>query len=108
MSSEFESLKQCISELEAKNNKLEAENAELRKGNTEIRDLKFKLSVSDAKIAELKRRNAEILRSNAEYNERRDAENIKLRARIEEMESEFGDKIMKVVLLTDQIRSVLT
>ena len=75
---------------------LEVENAELRKENTEIRDLRFKLSVSDAEIAELKRRNAETLRSNAEYNERRDAENAKLKARIEEMESEFGDRITKV------------
>ncbi|PKY61999.1 hypothetical protein RhiirA4_487747 [Rhizophagus irregularis] len=96
MSSELEVLKQRISELEAKNDKLEAENAELRKENTEIRDLRFKLSVSDAEIAELKRRNAETLRSNAEYNERRDAENAKLKARIEEMESEFGDRITKV------------
>jgi hypothetical protein len=89
MSSELELMKQRITELEA-------ENAELRKVNTEIRDLRFKLSVSDAEIAELKRRNVETLRSNAEYNERRDAENAKLRARIEEMESEFGDRITKV------------
>ena len=88
MSSELELLKQRITELEA-------ENAELRKENTEIRDLRFKLSVSDAEIAELKHRNAETLRSNAEYNESRDAENAKLRARIEEMKSEFGDRIMK-------------
>ncbi|RGB22393.1 hypothetical protein C1646_776155 [Rhizophagus diaphanus] len=70
MSSELESLKQRITELEAKNDKLEAENAELKKENTEIRDLRIKLSVSDAEIAELKRRNVETLRSNAEYNER--------------------------------------
>src|SRR5436190_8486291 len=89
MSSELESLKQRITELEA-------ENAELRKENTEISGLRIKLSVSDAEIAELKRRNAETLRSNAEYNERRDAENANLRARIEEMESEFGDRITKV------------
>src|ERR1041384_7343133 len=92
MSSELEVLKQRIIELEA-------ENAELRKENTEIRDLRFKLSVSDAEIAELKRRNAEALRSNAEYNERRDAENTKLRARIEELESEnveFRDRLTKV------------
>src|ERR1044072_8953045 len=96
MSSELELSKQRIIELEAKNDKLEAEIAELRKGNTEIHDLRIKLSVSDAEIAELKRRNAETLRSNAEYNERRDAENAKLRARIEEMESELGDRITKV------------
>ena len=55
--------------------------------------------MSDAEIAELKRRNAETLRSNAEYNERRDAENIKLRARIGELESEnveFRDRLTKV------------
>ncbi|CAG8816854.1 13391_t:CDS:2, partial [Gigaspora margarita] len=96
MSSELELLKQCITELEAKNDKLEAENAELRKENTEIRNLRIKLSVSDAEIAELKRRNVETLRWNAEYNERRDTENAKLRARIEEIESEFGDRITKV------------
>src|ERR1044072_1469400 len=79
MSSELELSKQRITELEA-------ENVNLRR----------KLSVSDAEIAELKRRNAETLRSNAEYNERRDAENAKLKARIEEMESEFGDRITKV------------
>ena len=82
MSSELEVLKQRITELEAE--------------NAEIFDLRFKLSVSDAEIVELKRRNAETLRSNAEYNERRDAENAKLKARIEEMESEFGDRITKV------------
>ncbi|RGB29279.1 hypothetical protein C1646_766761 [Rhizophagus diaphanus] len=75
---------------------LEAENAELRKKNTEIHDLRIKLSVFDAEIVELKRRNAEFLRANKEYNERRDAENAKLKVRIEELESEFGDRITKV------------
>ncbi len=89
MSSELKSLKQRITELEA-------ENTELRKENTEIPYLRNKLSVSDAEIAELKRRNIEFLRANKEYNERRDAENAKLRARIEEMKSEFGDRITKV------------
>ena len=79
MSSELELSKQRITELEA-------ENVNLRR----------KLSVSDAEIAELKRRNIEFLRANKEDNERRDAENAKLRARIEEMESEFGDRITKV------------
>src|SRR6266511_4028301 len=96
MSSSLELLKQCITELETKNNKLKAENAEFRKENTEIFDLRIKLSVSDAEIAELKRRNAEFLRANKEYNKKRDAENAKLRARIEEMESELGDRITKV------------
>ncbi|CAB4388847.1 unnamed protein product [Rhizophagus irregularis] len=79
MLSELELLKQRITELEAKNS-----------------GLKIKLSVSDVEIAEFKRRNAEFLRANKEYNKRRDAENAKLRARIEEMESEFGDRITKV------------
>src|SRR5436853_4335108 len=79
MSSELELSKQRITELEAENS-----------------GLRIKLSVSDAEIAELKRRNAEFLRANEEYNERRDAENAKLKARIEELESEFGDRITKV------------
>jgi len=45
----------------------------------------------DAEIAELKRRNAEFLRANKEYNERRDAENAKLKARIEELEKNKED-----------------
>ena len=89
MSSELELLKQRITELEA-------ENAELRKENTEIPYLINKLSVSDAEIAELKRRNAEVLRANGKYNEMRDAEKAKLKARIEELESEFRDRITKV------------
>ncbi|CAB5362856.1 unnamed protein product [Rhizophagus irregularis] len=74
MSSELELSKQRITELEA-------ENVNLRR----------KLSVSDAEIAELKRRNNEFLRANKEYNERRDAENAKLRARIEELEKNKED-----------------
>ncbi|GES77023.1 hypothetical protein GLOIN_2v1649975 [Rhizophagus clarus] len=84
MSSELELLKQCITELEA-------ENAELRKENTEIHDLRFKLTVSNAEVAELKRKNTETLKSNAEYNERRDAENAKLKARIEELKKNKQD-----------------
>src|SRR4051794_28887785 len=92
MSSELEVLKQRITELEA-------ENAELRKENTVIPDLRNKLSVSDAEIAELKRSNNEFLRANKEYNERRDAENTKLKARIEKLESEnieVRDRLTKV------------
>src|ERR1044072_4585969 len=92
MSSELESLKQRITELEAKNDKLEAENAELRKENTEISYLRNKLSVSDAEIAELKRSNIKFLRANKEYNERRDAENAKLKAE----NVEFRDRLTKV------------
>src|SRR4051794_2073744 len=79
MSSELELSKQHITELEAENS-----------------DLRIKLSVSDAEIAELKCRNAEFLRANKEYNKRHDAEIAKLKARIEEMKSEFGDRITKV------------
>ena len=80
--SELELSKQRIAELEA-------ENVNLRR----------KLSVSDAEIAELKRSNNEFLRANKEYNERRDAENAKLKARIEELKSEnveFRDRLTKV------------
>src|ERR1044072_9366880 len=79
MTSELELSKQRITELEAENV-----------------NLRIKLSVSDTEIAELKRRNIEFLRANKKYNERRDTENAKLKARIEEMESEFGDRITKV------------
>ncbi|CAH1760623.1 3529_t:CDS:2 [Entrophospora sp. SA101] len=90
MSSKFELLKQCITELEA-------ENPELREENTEISNLRIKLSVSDAEIAELKHRNAEVLRVNGEYNERRDAENAKLKARIKELEKNKEDSSAKNV-----------
>ncbi|GBC13518.2 hypothetical protein GLOIN_2v1883277 [Rhizophagus irregularis DAOM 181602=DAOM 197198] len=46
--------------------------------------------------AEFKRKNTEFLKANKKYNERYDAENAKLRVRIKEMESEFGDRITKV------------
>src|SRR5437016_3199656 len=92
MSFELKSLKQRITELEA-------ENTELRKENTEIPYLRNKLSVSDSEIAKLKRSNIEFLRANEEYNERRDAENAKLRAGIEELKSEnagLRDRVTKV------------
>ena len=47
--------------------------------------------MSDAEIAELKRRNIEFLRANKEYNERCNAENAKLKARIEELEKNKED-----------------
>ncbi|GBB88989.1 hypothetical protein RclHR1_15600011 [Rhizophagus clarus] len=96
MSSELELLRQRITELEAENAEIPDLRRKLSEFDAERVDLRRKLSVSDAEIAELKSRNAEFLRSNAEYNERRDAENAKLKARIEEMESEFGDRIKKV------------
>jgi hypothetical protein len=79
MSSKLEVLKQHITELEAENS-----------------GLRIKLSVSDTEIAELKCRNAKVLRMNGEYNEMCDAEKAKLKARIEELESEFRDRITKV------------
>ena len=48
--------------------------------------------MSDAEIAELKRSNIEFLRADKEYNERRDAENAKLRAE----NVEFRDRLTKV------------
>ena len=74
MTSELELSKQRITELEA-------ENVNLRR----------KLLVSDAEIAELKRRNNEFLRANKEYNERRDAEIAKLKAKIEELKKNKED-----------------
>ena len=99
MSSELEVLKQRIIELEAENTEIpdlrrkisefDAERVDLRRKLSEFDaervDLRRKLSVSDAEIAELKRSNNEFLRANKEYNERRDAENAKLRAEIEEL-----------------------
>src|ERR1044072_2179120 len=82
MSSELEVLKQRIIELEAE--------------NAEIPDLRRKISEFDAERAELKRRIAEILRMTEEERMRRNAENTKLRARIEEMKSEFEDRLTKV------------
>ncbi|GBB85423.1 hypothetical protein RclHR1_11960011 [Rhizophagus clarus] len=97
MSSELEVLKQCITELKAKNAKLEAENAELRKDNTEIPDLRNKLLVFDAEIAELKRRNAEAIRANEENNERRDAKVKKLEARLAIVEQNGKETIPEVL-----------
>jgi hypothetical protein len=89
MSSELELSKQRITELEA-------ENVNLRR----------KLSVSDAEIAELKRRNIEFLRANKEYNERRDAENAKLKARIEELEKNSADTSAENAELRDRVTKV--
>jgi hypothetical protein len=96
MSSELELMKQRITELEAENveiAELRKENAELRKENT---DLRMKFANFEAERAELKRRIAKILRMTEEERTRRVAENAKLKARIEELESEFRDRITKV------------
>jgi len=99
MSSELEVLKQRIIELEAENAEIPDLRRKISEFDAERVDLRRKLSVSDAEIAELKRRNIEFLRANKEYNERRDAENAKLKASIEELESknvEFRDRLTKV------------
>ncbi|GBB85757.1 hypothetical protein RclHR1_01220053 [Rhizophagus clarus] len=103
MSSELESLKQRITELEAENieiAELRKENAELRKENT---DFRMKFANFEAERAELKRRIAETLRITEEERTRRDAENVKLRATIEELRknntkesAELRDRITKV------------
>src|SRR5579871_6793342 len=99
MSSELEVLKQRIIELEAENAEIPDLRRKISEFDAERVDLRRKLSVSDAEIAELKRSNNEFLRANREYNERRDAENAKLKARIEELESEkieVRDRLTKV------------
>ncbi|RGB22775.1 hypothetical protein C1646_775566 [Rhizophagus diaphanus] len=96
---------QCITELEAKNDKLEAENAELRKGNTEIRDLRFKLSVSDAEIAELKRMRTKVLRANGEHNERRDVEIKKLKQKNAELEARLAIVEKNYVVVDGQLQN---
>ncbi|CAB4424981.1 unnamed protein product [Rhizophagus irregularis] len=97
---DFDVLRQHITELEA-------ENAELRKENTVIPDLKNKLSLFDAEVAELKRRNAETLRSNEEYNERHDAENAKLKARIEELKKNKADSLAENVRHDEEVAELL-
>ncbi|KAF0410770.1 hypothetical protein F8M41_008268 [Gigaspora margarita] len=99
MSSELDLLKQRITELEAENAELRKENTEipdLRRKLAEIPDLRRKISEFDAERAELKRRIAEALKMTEEERTRRGVENAKLKARIEELESEFRDRITKV------------
>ncbi|GBC35923.1 hypothetical protein GLOIN_2v1652170 [Rhizophagus irregularis DAOM 181602=DAOM 197198] len=103
MSSELELLKQRITELEAENveiTELRKENAELRKENT---DFRMKFANFEAERAELKRKIAETLRMTEKERTRRDAENVKLRATIEELRknntkesAELRDRITKV------------
>ncbi|CAB4396152.1 unnamed protein product [Rhizophagus irregularis] len=103
MSSKLKLLKQRITELEAKNveiAELKKENAELRKENT---DFRMKFANFEAERAKLKRKIAETLRMTEEERTRRDAENVKLKATIEELRknntkksAEFRDRITKV------------
>ncbi|GBC44149.2 hypothetical protein GLOIN_2v1761214 [Rhizophagus irregularis DAOM 181602=DAOM 197198] len=74
--SELELLRQRIRELEAE--------------NAEMPDLRRKISEFDAEKTELKHRIAEALKMTEEERTRRDAENAKHKARIEELESESG------------------
>ncbi|UZO22331.1 uncharacterized protein OCT59_014695 [Rhizophagus irregularis] len=69
---------------------------ELEAENAEMPDLRRKISEFDAEKTELKHRIAEALKMTEEERTRRDAENAKHKARIEELESEFRDRIMKV------------
>ncbi len=107
MSSDLELLRQRITELEAENVKiiadyeteiavLKEENAKISELKKENSDLRMKFANFDAERAELKRRIAEALRSTEEERTRRVAENTKLKARIEELESEFRDRLTKV------------
>ncbi|RIA82757.1 hypothetical protein C1645_834863 [Glomus cerebriforme] len=54
-------------------------------------------------LAERKRRNAETLRSNEEYNERCDAKNVKLKARIKELEKNKADSLVKNIRHDDEV-----
>src|SRR5436305_2301910 len=107
MSSDLELLRQRITELEAENVKiiadyeteiavLKEENAKISELKKENSDLRMKFANFNAERAELKRRIAETLRSTEEERTRRVAENTKLKARIEELESEFRDRLTKV------------
>src|SRR5581483_8790541 len=86
-------------ELEAENieiAELRKENAELRKENT---DFRMKFANFESERAKLKRRIAETLRMTEEERTRRDAENAKLGATIEELKSEnaeLRDRVTKV------------
>ncbi|GES76650.1 hypothetical protein GLOIN_2v1882276 [Rhizophagus clarus] len=88
---------------------LRKENAELKDKNGEIPDLKRKFAEIESEKVELKARIAKLLKQAVEESKRRDVENAKLRARIEELEknktvttklesenAEFRDRITKV------------
>ncbi|GES95603.1 hypothetical protein GLOIN_2v1488957 [Rhizophagus clarus] len=88
------SKKMRITELEAENveiAELKKENVELRKENT---DFRMKFANFESERAEFKRRIAETLKMTDEERTRRDAENVKLRATIEELKSENIEKIV--------------
>jgi DNA repair exonuclease SbcCD ATPase subunit len=105
----IDSLRELNAKLLAKIAKIRKENAELKDKNAEIPDLKRKFAEIKSKKVELKARIAELLRQAVEESKRRDVENAKLRARIEELEknkkvttklesenAEFRDRITKV------------
>ncbi|RHZ44424.1 hypothetical protein Glove_726g7 [Diversispora epigaea] len=68
------------------NAKLLVKIVELRKKNAEIPDLKRKLAEFESERVELKARLAEALNQAVEESKRRDAENAKLKTKIEELE----------------------
>ncbi|POG82475.1 hypothetical protein GLOIN_2v1495260 [Rhizophagus irregularis DAOM 181602=DAOM 197198] len=106
MSSELELLKQRITELEAENveiAELKKENAELRKENT---DFRMKFANFEAERAELKRKIAETLRMTEEERTRRDAENVKLRATIEELRKNNTKESASFNSVADQVPTV--
>ncbi|GES98558.1 hypothetical protein GLOIN_2v1778212 [Rhizophagus clarus] len=105
----IDSLRELNSKLLAEIAKLRKENDELKDKNNEIPDLRRKFAELEAEKAELKGRIAELLRQAVEESKRRDVENAKLKARIEELEknktvttklesenAEFRDRITKV------------
>jgi hypothetical protein len=104
-----DSLRKLNAKLLAKIAKLRKENAVLKDKNAEIPDLKKKFAKIEFKKVELKARVAKLLRQAVKESKRRDVENAKLRARIEELKknktviiklesenAEFRDKITKV------------
>ncbi|CAG8704968.1 563_t:CDS:2 [Cetraspora pellucida] len=82
---------QSIDLLRELNAKLLTEIAELRKENAEIPDLRRKFAEIEAEKAELNSRIAELLRQAVEENKQHDDENVKLKARIEELEKNKED-----------------
>ncbi|RIA92383.1 hypothetical protein C1645_820816 [Glomus cerebriforme] len=86
---------QSIDSLRELNAKLLVEITKLRKKFSEIKIENDKFKDKNSEIPELRRKFAEI--EGVKENKRRDAENIKLKARIEKLENvEFRDRIMKV------------
>ncbi|RIA93025.1 hypothetical protein C1645_844422 [Glomus cerebriforme] len=84
MSSELESLRQRISELEGRNNVLEEKNAKLKAEKTKL-EQEFR-----SQIGKLEARNAELLKQLMEGNTKRDVENAELKSKVGEVESRLA------------------